>query len=507
MPARLPNTKRPRISNDVLITILENMDPVSLYRTCQAFSRVYYLVMQVQSLLYKFELASLGLKDGPLSHRARPPFQRLQVLLKFKENWPKLAWSEEQKVSIPPNHNFGVSGGFLYHSGTQSIDLAELPSWRIETPDGHDKTRHLKFNGTSQADCIAVDALQHLIVVVQTVGGPNGHIELRLKFRNLWKYDKHSRAAAASYSCLNHVNQPVESTTAQISGNHLAVTIKFAGGLTKHLLLDWCTHASMWIDEQDIIILDSTRMLGVGKLHGKLAIHLYNISDMRRISIMREYDLPPVWTNAVMRFAQNTAPNSRLSSASRAMFYTDPDSRVLTLTAQVPGPNGGAIHWMFIDESFFRFTLNADRQTVPFSYWNQFCLIKELRGTQIIGSPQVVGNRVVYLERDDSRADRGGERLRLGVLNFSRLAEPQPPSSKQWTLIGKYSALRVSEGSREFSHSVTNGLAVKDIRATEDNIILILDKLSSCQPINILTFGEPVSRHPVRHEVQYHPSL
>ncbi|PPQ98929.1 hypothetical protein CVT24_003556 [Panaeolus cyanescens] len=505
MPARLPSTKRAKISNDVLIAILEKMDSISLFNTCLAFERVYYLVMQVQSLRYKYELVRNGFKDGQLSHRARPPFHRLQLLLNFKKSWPKLSWSAEQKERIPLHRSFGVSGGFCYHSGTQSITISELPTFRIERPNG--QTRHLKYNTTPQADCIAIDALQSLIVVVQTISGPDGSIELRLKVRNLWTFEKHPGTASALRSYLTHVNNsnlPVERTSAIISGNYLVVTIEFSGGVARHLLVDWRTHESMWHDDQDVVILNSGRMLGVLKVHGRLVLHLYNIADVRKREVLREYELPPIWADAIMKFARNTAPSSHYAAASKAMFYTDPDTRVLMLTAKFPGSNPNTpLYWMFASESFFRPTQHADRRSVRWQDLLQFCLVKELSANQVVGSPQVVGSRVVYLEKNGMRGPHGSEHSRLCGITFSRSTEPQPPQSKQWAKSGMYSSLSVFEVVREFSESVTGGLPVEDVQVTEDNIILLLKKIPDWKPINILTFGEPVTPH----AVQYHPAL
>src|SRR5258705_443847 len=97
MPHKVTTIKRYRISDDVLILILEKLNPVSLYRACQvcrtihlvefllitfiqAFERIYVLVMRFQPLRYKFELAAIGMKDGPASYAACPPMNRLQLV-------------------------------------------------------------------------------------------------------------------------------------------------------------------------------------------------------------------------------------------------------------------------------------------------------------------------------------------------------------------------------------------------------------------------------------------
>ncbi|PPQ67850.1 hypothetical protein CVT25_010289 [Psilocybe cyanescens] len=472
MPHRLTTFRRYRISNDVLMIILDKLNPVTLYRTCQAFQRVYALVMEYQHLRYKFELAVVGMRDGPASSSTRSPLIRLQVLLSYKKDWPRLDWTDEQKIRIPVTATqVSVSGDFLYYVGGQSLDLVELPSCRTNRPPS--QTRHLRYN-TSQSDGVAIDTLQSLIVASQTYSGAGGQIGLRLKIRNLWNFDKHPRASSAYYDCSTHVTQPVAKVSIVISGNRVVVTLDFIGGLTKHLLLDWCTLQAMWLEEQDVILLSSYSLLGIRKVHSKMSLYLYNIYDMRNVAIEREFELPAIWARSIMRFGRNSSPNSDSSAPSSALFYSDPSARVLLLTAKQTGPSGNGMHWMFINESFFRPTTHADRRSVPWSYWSQFCLIKDFPNSTLVDNPQVVGSRVIYLEKDGTHSSRGYERSRLSIVDFSPNAEVTTPPTRTWTLIGKMSPLRPNETHREFPPTTTNGLAVDRIHATEDNVIVLL---------------------------------
>lgn len=122
--------------------------------------------MEYQHLRYKFELAVVGMRDGPASSSTRSPLIRLQVLLSYKKDWPRLDWTDEQKIRIPVTATqVSVSGDFLYYVGGQSLDLVELPSCRTNRPPS--QTRHLRYN-TSQSDGVAIDTLQSLIVASQT---------------------------------------------------------------------------------------------------------------------------------------------------------------------------------------------------------------------------------------------------------------------------------------------------------------------------------------------------
>ncbi|KAF8906253.1 hypothetical protein CPB84DRAFT_1675794 [Gymnopilus junonius] len=498
MPHRVTTIKRYRVSNDVLMLILGKLDPVSLYKTCQAFQRVYELVIEFQHLRYKFELAVVGMKDGP--HSVRGPLFRLQLLLAYKKDWPRLHWTDEQKIPVPANATqVDVSGNFLYYVGNQSLNLIELPSCRTGLPPS--QTQYLQFNTSPQADCVAIDSLQSLVVASQTYAGPGGQIGLRLKIRDLRTFDKHPNASSPYYDCSTHVTQPVSSVSIVICGSRIIVTLEFAGGLTKHLLMDWSTFQAMWMEEQDVILLNAYHLLGVRKVHGKIMLYLYNIYDMRNVAIEREYELPPIWAKSTMRFGRNTVPNNDVPMPSNVLFYPDPSARVLLLMAKQTGPTGNGMHWMFINESFFRRTSYADRRSVPWSYWNQFCLIKEIQNSTVVGIPQVVGNRIIYIERDGTCCSRGYSRL--SVIDFSPNTELTTPLTKMWTLIGKMSILRPIETYRDFPSATTQGLPVERICATEDNIVVLLENRGDIKPVNILTFGVPRPRH----DNQYHPSL
>lgn len=108
----------------------------------------------------------VGMRDGPASYATRSPLIRLQVLQSYQTDWPKLIWTDEQKLRIPVTATqVDVSGGFLYYVGAQSLDLVELPSCRTNRPPS--QTRHLRYS-TSQSDSVAIDTLQSLIVAAQT---------------------------------------------------------------------------------------------------------------------------------------------------------------------------------------------------------------------------------------------------------------------------------------------------------------------------------------------------
>jgi hypothetical protein len=181
MPHKVTTIKRYRVLDDVLILILEKLNPVSLYRACQvchttpfhhifpqpifiqAFERIYMLVKRFQPLRYIFELAAIGMRDGPATYVACPPMIRLQLVMAYKTDWPRLNWMDEQKVRAPAvATSISVSGSFLYYVANQALCLLELPSFRIGKPIS--QTRHITYNTTPNADCVAIDPNLRLIV-------------------------------------------------------------------------------------------------------------------------------------------------------------------------------------------------------------------------------------------------------------------------------------------------------------------------------------------------------
>lgn len=205
-----------------------------------------------------------------------------------------------------------------------------------------------------------------------------------------------------------------------------------------------------------------------------MSLYLYNISKLEKVFLEREYELPPIWNNSVLQFVRNSALNTEHSipcSATSALFYSDPTARVLMLSAK---PEGSAsTYWLFISESFFR-SSPQDRRPALWPQWSQLCLIKELQTGMLVGSPQIVGSRILYLEKDGTCSSSGHARTRLKVIDFAPYADIPVASPQAWSLVGRYSILRPGEYQRDFSSKTTNNLAVEGICATDDNIVLLL---------------------------------
>ncbi|TFK39836.1 hypothetical protein BDQ12DRAFT_774151 [Crucibulum laeve] len=484
MPHRLPTVRRPKVSDDVLIAILCRFDPASLYRTCKVFQRVYAIVRSIKALWYKFELAVAGSQDGPLSYAIRSPSARLELLLSYRKNWPTLQWSFENKQQIPDSARAKVSGGFICHSGDQRIDIMELPSCRTGRPPA--QTTHLRFQVAPNAriECVAIDPAH--------VAG--GRLGLRLGIRDMRTFTKHPKAVSLLYEFNTGLSEHVTDISAVVSGTKMVLSLKLVGGRAKHLLLEWRTLQATCFDEHDVHLLSDNYILVARKSRSAPKLNLYNITNVAKVVCEREYELPPVWANCALSFGRNTSPTSETSVSPNAIFYSDPSARVLIVTASPDGGSHGASagnNWLFVNESYFRPPSRWDPRThIPWSYWSQYSLIRNISASRHIGLPRIVGTRVLYTESEPSRSSRSGRRTRLHIIDFAPYRDAASgPISNAWSLIGQRSPLVPYETYREVPSGTTDSLQVEDVYATEDNIVLIMEPNHGVKPINVLTFG------------------
>ena len=177
------------LSADLILLILEATDPESLLQFCRvsllaayrskyihtdhitkASRWIYYFVMETKTLRYQVELALSGMKDGPPSDYPAPV--RLEQLLTYKNAWPELCWSHEDRLEISRPTIMGVSGGFLYHASENSgqhfqwtLELYELRSFRTGRPPSH--LRRFRFNFSFDIANVVIDLPQNLLVLVE----------------------------------------------------------------------------------------------------------------------------------------------------------------------------------------------------------------------------------------------------------------------------------------------------------------------------------------------------
>ena len=121
------------------------------------------------------------------------------------------------------------------------------------------------------------------------------------------------------------------------------------------------------MEELDTHFVNINYILGTNTHRGKALLRLYNIADLSKVIIEREYELPPHWPQATLCFAPNASLTGDAPSPARALFYADASTRVLLISAQQPGEGNGPQQWLIINESYFRPTNRPDRQFVPWT--------------------------------------------------------------------------------------------------------------------------------------------
>ncbi|KAF9497118.1 hypothetical protein BDN71DRAFT_1481884 [Pleurotus eryngii] len=498
--------RRYRISTEILILILENLDPQTLWRACQAFSRIYNVVMEFQSLRYRFELALAAMKDGRAPRAHAPALARYQLLLSYKKDWPRLRWSQESRMQIPTPAQVGMSGGFVHRILTDGqqycLELSELPSHRTGRP--LTRTRHIRFS-TPPIESVMVDPSQHLLVTT--------HLFRHIHLRDLWTFAKHRWAPALAYEFSTQSAGRVSHMSLQICGSKLGISMEFAAGQVKHLVMDWHTLHARWFEEGDILFLNETCMLVSAKYHGRPALNLYNITDVANVTNMRDYELPEVWANAAITFSSNSSPPSDAVANPDALFYPDPAARLLMLNVNLSGASNtrqsghakGPSVWLFANESYFRPpTSRRDPVRVSWKHWSQHCYIRNVQPSPFLRGPHVVGTKALYLDAEPvqlSRNEMGSRPAtipRLVLIDFKPFSDPAKAPAKTWTMGGKTTMVPY-ESTRDIPYTTIDNLNIDAVRMNEDNIVLIMELLQGMRNLSILTFGTPPAPRP-RHK-------
>ena len=311
---------------------------------------------------------------------------------------------------------------------------------------------------------------------------------MRLKIRSLCNFDKHPHAPNAYFDFLAPIIHPLETMSTSICGHKVAISLKCAGGSNKQLILNWrtfqatvrhqssfvssfdCAQSSgQWMEDQDVHFVKADYLLGTKISHNKPIVRLYNVADLSRVIIEREYELPMPWSSAQLSFAPNVALTGDAPPPARALFYADPNTRILALSATT----GGTQQWLIARESFFRPTSRPDKQIVPWTEWCNWCLIKN--APALVRDVQVVGNRIIYLEAQAEAIGRVSQQ-RIGMIEFPPYPDPRNAPKSPWFHVGPGAGMSMipTESFKEVSSRVTQGEGISSIAATEDNIVLFL---------------------------------
>lgn len=219
--------------------------------------------------------------------------------------------------------------------------------------------------------------------------------------------------------------------------------------------------------KQDILFLDQDHILVVEKLNGMPCLIVYSIKNVQQPVPRCRFQLPATWKNSILSFHENDAPRMDPPKSSAALFYSDPARRLLVLSVR-PSPRAKVVNWMIFLERLF---ISSQFRGVNMEWndWRQFVLIRNTSGTQILGRPSVVGSRILYLDQDSS-----GTKARINAINFAPHCDSALTSQAMWDFAGERSLLVPTESKREISSvNERDGSKLLDLRATEDNIVLL----------------------------------
>ncbi|KAJ7937523.1 hypothetical protein B0H13DRAFT_1852492 [Mycena leptocephala] len=210
----------------------------------------------------------------------------------------------------------------------------------------------------------------------------------------------------------------------------MAMTLEFVGGKINHLIMDWRMFDAPWIDDQNIYLLDEGLLIVL------------------------------------------------------SLFYSDPASRVLVMTAKPLAKHSSSAsprNWLFINEGYFRGAPSRrDRLEVPWRSWGQYCLIKDLsRSRAVVRGPYTIGSRVVFLESEKTLA---GSAASLDLIEFAPFSDSSTRLNPTWSMMGPRSTLFPSETAPHLPSNTVEHYAVDDLGVTEDNIVLFLTTSRSAFP-------------------------
>ncbi|KAH7926051.1 hypothetical protein BV22DRAFT_390964 [Leucogyrophana mollusca] len=538
-----------KLSKELVLLILEELEPVSLLRFCQASHLIHSVAASCTALRYRYELALCGMRDGPPSNRS--PRVRLEQLLNYKRGWPTLAWSSEDRLRITPPTILGVTGRFLYQASENTLpnglfqwtlQIYELRSFRSALAD---PLRHCRFNIPFDIRQVAIDPSQDLMVLAELYFPTNNSaITARLHFLNLWTCHQHHRAAQLRFQF--HTDwwgalppgQRILIQQVVICGSVVGLSVRLeveeGEATTELVLVNWHTSGPRTrrysgdllsfdiINESCLVVVshpdDEDDEDGSGESvvttwekrpdglymneRGKRPpqINVYDINDAHDPPTprIRSYELPESWsTVSLMRISPNSSPRVNAEPTPGAFFYSDPSQRLLVISAEFPPeatpPGCSRNIALVLDESFLQ-PPGPGEEIVRWNQWRSRCMIFNLPDRA--EGLQAVGRRLVFFENvaepGHSTVDSSS---RVHMLDLNPYAVDflqsivRSPSPWRWN--GPWTTITTvvpRRSTRYIRTSTVEAYNITWIDATEDSIILY-NECEGQTSIRILTFG------------------
>ncbi|KAF8448926.1 hypothetical protein L210DRAFT_3640545 [Boletus edulis BED1] len=528
------------LSSDIILIILEELDPLSLFHFCLASRAIHAIVTRSTTLRYHHELALCGMRDGPPGSYS--PRTRLLSLLGYKRGWPTLSPSAEDRLFITPPTIMGVSGNYLFHASQSPLNngyewvlhVYQLRSFRMAPQS---RLPYYQHNVPFEIRKVAIDASQELMILAQLFFPPqqqvvliaNSAITVMLHIRNLYICQDHPRAAQPRLSFQTDwwgdfpPGQRLSIEQVRICGSLVAASIRLeletGEGTTELVVFNWCRGGSPvrtltgdllsfdFIDESRLIVAshpdddgsdDSTtwerRSDGLyanekGKRPPQIAIQeIYKAHD-HDFPSSRSYEFAEAWSG--VSFVQ-LCPNhsSNISPLPGTLFDSSTSCRstAVLLEFQPHATPSGCSRKIIVVFDQSRLPLRGERfDTMRWEDWQHHCMVLNLPDRA--DAVQLCGRRLTFFEnlkdaQDVATAIDATSRVHVLDLNprtasfLWSLSRTDPPWRWRDSLTA-LSTVFVHRGSRYVRTSTVDAINMTWMNTTEDSLVLYDVRLHS----------------------------
>ncbi|KIK98236.1 hypothetical protein PAXRUDRAFT_824089 [Paxillus rubicundulus Ve08.2h10] len=540
------------LSGDIILMILEELDPLSLFHFCLASRVIHSIVGHSTALRYRYELSLCGMRDGPPGggYAAR---DRLLSLLGYKRGWPTLSQTAEDRLRIAPPTIMGVSGTFLFHASQSPFNngfewvlhVYELRSFRMAPKP---RLPYYQHNVPFDIRKVAIDASQGLMVLAQVYFPPhqNSAIMAVLHIRNLYVCQEHQQATHPRLCFYTDwwgalpPGQRISIEQVQICGSLVAVSIRLeletGEGTTELIVFNWrrggaplrtFTSDILFFDlisESRLIILsqpdededddngdsvvttwerksDGLYTSERGKRPPRISVcDISRVLDHQLLPETRSYEFAEAW-NAVsfMQICPNHSLKDNVSQSPGILFYNDPSLRLtaVTLDFQPHAIPSGCSRKMVILFDQSKLQSSEVEDTVRWEDWQKYCMVLNLPDRA--DAVQLAGRRLAFFENvKDSSTSPLESSSRVHFLDLNQymahflwsLSRTNPPWRWRDT-VAAVSTIFDHRGSQYVRTSTVDTLNMTWIDATEDSVVLYDEREGQCL-IRILTFGKEV---------------
>ncbi|KAI6113018.1 hypothetical protein F5141DRAFT_752799 [Pisolithus sp. B1] len=538
-----------KLSTELLLLILDELDPVSLLQFCRASQLIHSLVEGTTSLRYCYELALCGLREGP--HNQHSSNDRLDTLLSYKRGWSTLTWSAEDRLTFAPPTIMGVSGNYLYQAAQVPLPNEFLWCLRIyelrclrRTPQ-----RGLHFYQyfiAFEIRKVVIDASQNLIVWAQIHFPPqqNSPVLGVLHLRDLRADHDHREAAQprlqyrTEWWGITPPGERVSIQQVQVCGSLVALSIRLeledGEGITELALFNWRTGSALRTFTGDTLTFDlmsDTRVAVVcqpdddeerssgssnssyerrpdglytydkGKRSPQIGVYEISHEPERGpfLPRTRSYEFPESWN--VVSFVQQ-CPNSSAKvltpPAPGTLFDNDPRLRLIAVTLDFPHdarPRGISRKVVVVIDESKLVPADYGEEVVRWADWQEHCMILNLPDQA--DGVQLCGRRLVFFENSAGPPQDPSSRVHSLDLNpytasyLQSLARRSPP----WRWQASISTVFDHRGSKYVRTSTSNTHDLTWMDVTEDNLVLYHEREGQTG-VRVLTFGQGIRTPP-----------